>query len=720
MILGFGGTSAAQESDSNAVQQPLEEIIVTATRREERLQSVPLSVSVVTGEEIRALGAAAFADYARTVPGLSFTDGGSGGEKQTIRGISSNAWSETNSPTAVHLDNVPITNSGGVVGPPFNPDPALIDINRVEVLQGPQGTLFGAGSMGGAIHIVTNTPNPETTLFELETTITSIKNGETGYGVSGVFNVPLAPEDSAIRAVVYRRDPGGFIDNVRDGRADVNNREISGARLAGLFKLSERVSVTAKVAHQQRKSDGFSHEQPLLGEHRQSRYPELIADEWRLYNLVVDIDYDWGQLLSSTSYLDREVDTVPDVSFFLRLFFGLDNPLHAVNNESVGEFVQDIRLVSDDDGPFNWLAGIFYQDHDQDISQDFLSPGFDALMGGLASMFGPPDNLFVRRERFSLQQLAVYGEASYEVAPAVEVSVGGRWYDIDRDYHADNMGLLFIMGSLQEAQSAGDTGFIPRLSLKYTANEKLVFFASVAEGFRPGGINPGGTLSSPPCVTELQALGFTAAPTSYLSDSLVSYEIGTRYQSPGGGIRMSAAAYHIDWSDMQTQKFLNCGSGFIENAGAAVSKGLDFELLVAPLDSLELVMAAGLNNAELSEDVPNLGGTDGDRIPGVPRITARVGARMRFPLFAREAYAQADVQYVGNSYVGFTTMSPKLPPYTIVNLRLGVDLDNWSAAVFVNNVADEDGALFINDNPLGQWLAPIRPRTVGLNVNWRF
>ena len=208
---------------------------------------------------------------------------------------------------------------------------------------------------------------------------------------------------------------------------------------------------------------------------------------------------------------------------------------------------------------------------------------------------------------------------------------------------------------------------------------------------------------------------------SYDSDSLRSHEVGARYQSSNGRLRMSAAAYSIDWSNMQTMKFLNCGSGFIENAGAAESQGIEFELQATPLDSLELAFAAGLNDAELSEDVPNLNGTSGDRVPGVPRVTARASARLMLSAFTiRDAYAQVDLQHVGNSRMDFAPSSPEIPSYTIANLRLGLDRDSWSAAVFVNNATDERSALFINDNPLGSWVSPLRPRTVGVNVNWRF
>ena len=715
---------AAEEKPLNeaSTANVLDQIIVTATRREQPLSSVPLSVHVVTEEELRRTGAAGFSDYARTVPGLSFTDGGTGGEKQTVRGISVNPWTEFNSATAVHLDEVPITNAGGGIGPPFNPDPALIDIGRVEILRSPQGTLFGAGAMGGAIRVITNKPDYQESFVELNGTVTSTRDGETGYGVHAIINAPFRDNTAAVRAVVYQRDLGGFIDNVLDDRQDVDNRELSGARVSARYQITKNASFTARIAYQDRESTGLSHEEPSIGKRQQSRNGESVADEWTNYNVVFDIDFDGGSLRSSTSHLDREVDTKADVSFFLRLFFGLDNPLNVVNTESIGEFVQEIRFVSDDSDRLNWLVGGFYQDQDQDVSQDFLSPGFDALTGGMASMFGPPDNLFVRRENYSIRQVALYGELSYRLTSKLELTAGGRWYDIDRDYAADNFGLLFIMGQLQESLSAGESGTIPKISLNHAIRDNLSLYATFAGGFRPGGTNSPSGISEPSCVMELQELGFAESPTSYESDSLVSYELGARFQSDDGWLRVSGAAYHIDWSDVQTQKLLNCGAGFVENAGAADSDGIELEAVLSPIESVELFLAGSYNQAELTEDVPNLNGMNGDRLPGVPRVTARAGASYLFPAFGNKtASVTIDLQYVGNSYMDFdSATSPELPAYTVGNLRFGLESDSWTATLFVNNVADETGTVFINDNILGEWLTQIRPRTVGVSINWRF
>lgn len=684
---------------------------------------MPLSVHVVTNGELQKLGAQAFADYGRSVPGLTFTDGGTGGEKQAIRGVSLNPWTEVNPGTAIHLDEVPITSAGGTTGPPFNPDPALVDIDRIEILRGPQGTLFGAGAMGGAIRIITRAPQLDAFSAEMSGALSATEGGELGYRLHGVLNKPWNQERAAVRIVAYQSDPGGFIDNELIGRSNVNNRRTRGGRIAATFQLNEDLAITARAAHQDRTSSGLSHEEPGIGKQRQARLPERVEDTWSNFSVQVNASYDWGHVMSSSSWLDRAADTQADVSFFLRVFFGLDNPLSSVNGERIEEFVQEFRLVSPDgDQPLGWLVGGMYQRQDQDIRQDFPSPGFDALTGGLASLFGPGDNLFVRREAFSLEQVAAYGELSFDVTDRLRLTAGGRWFDIDRDYAANNRGLLFLMGSVQEVFSAGETGFIPKLGADYLLNEQTTLYANIAEGFRPGGINSPGAVMEPSCAAELEALGFTSTPTSYDSDSLVSYEIGVRATTLDRRHRFAASAFHIDWSDLQTMNFLNCGTGFFQNAGAATSTGVELDYASRLTESFEYGASATYTQAELSEDVPNLRALDGDRLPGIPRTTASVHATYSFKERGqRQPSIVAVVQHVGASFMDFNEeTSRRLPSYTLVDLRFRIDSEPWTVSFFATNIFDERGVVFVNDNILGEWQTITRPRTVGVGLNWRF
>jgi iron complex outermembrane receptor protein len=713
---------SAQENDAVIQSGALDEIIVTATRRESNLQTVPLSVFVVTEEALARLGAASFSDYGRTVPGLTFTDFGVVREKQTIRGISTNTTAERNPTTAMYLDEVPLTNAGGL-GAAYNPDPMLIDIERIEVLRGPQGTLFGASAMGGAIRIITHQPNLSQTEGSVGARVSSIKNGGPGYELNGMLNIPLNNGRAAMRVVGYRRDRDGFIDNLTTGVENANNDEVTGGRLSGTILLFDRVGVTGRIVYQNRKSDATNVEDPDVVARTQSRIEEPNGDKWTNYNLVVNAEFAWGNLVSSTSYLDRTIAADLDVSAFLTTFFQVDNPLTTENRGNVEEFVQEVRVLSKGDGQFSWLAGFFYQDQDERFNANFPSPGFDALTGGLASMFGPPDDLFVSRPISTLEQVALYGELSYQLTDNLDFVAGIRWFDINRDFESTSVG-LFVQGSSAASGSARETDVTPKFSLSYAASDDLTLYGTAAKGFRSGGVNPLTTTGIPQCDADLAALGFSEFPISYDSDSLWSYELGAKSRWIGGRLQLNAAVYHIDWSDMQTSKLLSCGVAFVENAGSAVSDGIEIEVVSRPTDSVDFTVGASYNVAELEDDAPNLGGFAGDSIPGVPRLAANVGMSYYFSAFGgRDAFVHADYQHVGSSYSDFDrTIRVKLPGYDMVNLRVGLNTEHWSSALFISNLFDKRGILTDINDPIlgGHFITATPPRTVGISTNFRF
>jgi len=722
IVLGKLSVALAQDSitdpaqDPPADQQIIEEIIVTATRREASVQSVPLSVSVLTHEDIERLGATGFADYAGIVPGVSFTDIGFGGEKHVIRGISSSAnLPEINPTTTLYLDEVPVM--GGGIGPHYHADPMLVDVARVEVLRGPQGTLFGASSMGGAIRIITGQPDVSEQGGFLSAAVSSYDGGGAGYELHGMYNAPLNDGRAAIRAVGYYRDMDGFIDNLTTGINNVNTDDIVGARLSGTALLSDNVSMTGRIAYQDRESAGNSIEEIEDGPRLQSRLPESNSDEWINYNLVIEADFAWATLLSSTSYLDRSVLVTLDISPFIDAVFGISNPLWTDIADDTREFIQELRLISDDTGQFSWVAGLFYQNQDQDWDQDMPSPGLDEMTGGAA---GAPDNILIARYNYTLEQIALYGELSYTITDRLELIVGARWFNIDREFTVNSIGLL-AGGSLSESGTSSESGTTPKIGLNFAYSEELTLYITAAEGFRAGGPNAGEGSNLPECEQELRDLGYSEYPYSYDSDSLWSYELGAKTRWFDGRASLNATVYHIDWSDMQTQRFLDCGITFGENAGDATVDGVELEFVTNPTDSFNIILAAGYTDATLKEDVPNLGGREGDRIPGVPRYTGNVGLSYFFPAFGRDAFIRGDYHYVGNSYTEFdSTTRLEMPSYQITNLRIGMNGEHWTATLFAHNVFDERGILIVEDNILRQSETATPPRTIGISTTWSF
>jgi iron complex outermembrane recepter protein len=323
MVL-LGGACGCGSARAAGQQTPpgLEEIVVTATRRELALSDAPLAVSVLSERDLEETGVRAFRDYLGFIPGAAFSDVGFADAKITVRGISTDIFSEVRDLTAVYLDEVPITNPGTHLIVQSSINPYLVDIRQVEVLRGPQGTLFGANSMGGTLRILTNRPDPSAFASFAEGTVAAIEHGGETYAVSGMVNVPVANE-SALRLVGYYEDSGGFIDNVGTGNRNVDAAETVGGRLAAAMPLGDRLSIDLSIVHQERLTDGLNIANISLPAYQQGTHiDESWQDDWTLYNAVLNYDLAFAELMSSTSFVDRYWRAVGDVSGFLD-FFGV-------------------------------------------------------------------------------------------------------------------------------------------------------------------------------------------------------------------------------------------------------------------------------------------------------------------------------------------------------------------------------------------------------------
>jgi len=716
----------AEGSDSVCEESRIElsRITVTATRRESPIEKVPASITVLSGAKLREMGASTFEDYARSVPGLSFTDFGVGGEKFTIRGVSSSIMPETRAATAVYLDETPMTHAGGF-GLLYSPDPVLIDVARVEVLRGPQGTLFGSGSMGGAIRIITNEPDLYAFESFAEAIVSGIRHGGPGYDVRAMFNAPFADGQAAIRAVAWYRDLDGWIDNTVLNQKDVNNNETTGFRLAGTWFNQDRLSINGKIVYQDRQSDGANMDQGNPPYTQQFLVEMPNEDEWTLANLNVEYRFDWGSLISTTSWLDRVVDSKGDISHFVNLFLYplIDPDLHttvtAVNHDDVTEFVQEFRLFSTGENRLDWLLGFFYQDQDIRFHQDFPAPGFDEQTGGLGELFGAADSLFKNRSSRTLDQIAVFGEITWAFSDKWEGTVGGRWFNFDYDSTIAGAGFL-NGGEKFEQLSADETGFTPRLNLSYFHSRDVTLYGAIANGYRPGGANQDPFDDLPGCEEEMEQIGLARIPDSFESDSLWSYELGFKSNWAKQSVYVNAAVYYIDWTDMQTQKQLQCGINFMENVGKAVSKGIEIELAAYPARNLELTLNGNYSDAKLSEDVPNLGGASGDDLPGVPDYTFGGSITWFFKSFEGvTSSVRADYQYVGESYNDINpAIRQEIPSYSLTNLRLNFRRNRWETSLYVNNLFDNWAVVTVHNNLSGQYVTTAQPFTVGVSARF--
>ena len=725
-LLLAGNHALSQEQQKSSL---IEEITVTAQKRTQTVQEVPISITALSESLLEQRNIDEFADFARLVPSLSFQDMGAGQGQIAIRGIASApvAGDEPNNKESVgiYFGEVPVATSR------FNPDLNLFDIERVEVLRGPQGTLYGAGSLSGTIKIVPNQADATDWAGAIGVTLSDTDNGGLNYKINTMFNAPVVEDVFAVRGVLSTRFDDGFMDNVATGEDDVNDERVNTGRLSAKFTPNDRLSVTGTIIYQDSDSDGFPSNDLLVGgvdigltELGQSRATvEGIEDEYTLYNLVFEYEFDGFQVLSSTSYWDREIGFNIDLTSGVDLLLGNPGLLFPLpDTTDLRDVIEELRLTSTGDGPWQWIAGIYYQSQDRLYQQDLqaLDPATGARVD--STVFG--STLFVSALDFDEEQFAVFGEVSYDLTDSLTATVGARWFDVTQDFTITADG-LFNGGMTQNAATAKDDGVNPKFMLSYAVNDDVLISALAAQGFRLGGTNDIVPLSV--CAADLAALGLTQGPESFGSESLWNYEVNAKTSWLENRVVFNAALFFIDYDDIQATRRLNCGFGFTANAGTAESRGVEMEFLTNPVEGLDITFGGSYVDAELtSSEIPV--GEDGDRLPLHPRLSLNATIQYSFDLTNDwYAYAAYDYSFTDEiiSVLGYKddpTLPQPLDSYEISGLRFGAEKGDLGITVFVDNLFDERAELFERSifGDLQRWKFRNQPRTIGLTARIRF
>ncbi|HEU4779026.1 MAG TPA: TonB-dependent receptor [Steroidobacteraceae bacterium] len=681
LLIAMPFTLSAQET-SPTDEEITEEIIVTAQKRATSLQEVPFSIAAMTAEDLEQSGATNIVEVARNVPGLYIADLGPGQSQVAIRGISAGQVVRdqpgVKESVGIYLDESPISVAL------FTPDLDLYDLDRIEVLRGPQGTLFGAGSSSGTVRYITAQPNVGELGGSLDVTFNGVSDGEIGGSLRGSLNVPIG-ENSAMRVVGYHSELPGFVDQLypdRTTREDIDSGTRSGGRLAFRFEPSENVVITPRVIYQKLATDGYPRidvynilGNPYTttetavdpGERGQiTQFREGITDEFLMADLKLDfaLGSDLG-LTSVTTYIDRQVEVLRDASQLTgSVTFGslggtpddarLDSPLYDDTDLSV--FSQEVRLASTGEGPFQWLVGAFYQQSDRDYGQTLPTPGYDALtqalIGADSSDFNaPPDTPFYSRLTYDFQQFALFGEATYRFSPEWALTGGLRYYDFEEDRLLTFAGLFADQGYTDEPGSVSSDGVSPRVILAFSPSKDVQFTAQVAKGFRLGGIND--PLNVGLCQgTDLAT--YSGHP-EFNDEKTTNYEIGTKTRFAGGRVTFNAAVFFTDIKDLQVIADAgSCSSRIVLNAEAE-SKGAEMELFMRPNENWDFGIAATYANAEITEDYlpgqPVGGVREGNRLPTAPELQASASAAYTWNLTeSLNSYVRFTVQHVGSSF----------------------------------------------------------------------
>ncbi|EIL94062.1 TonB-dependent receptor [Rhodanobacter spathiphylli] len=724
------GAGAGQQSSpaaAGSAPTDLGTVIVTANKRSERLQDVPMAVSALQGLQLERESAVSFADYATRVPGLNVISSGQGRTQLVLRGITSGSG-QPNSTVGTYIDDVPFGSStvyaaGSVLTPDIDP----ADLERVEVLRGPQGTLYGSNTLGGLVKFVTTPPDATRAYGRVRAGVSSVEDGGTGSDVHAMFNVPLAADKLALRINAYERHDPGYVDNVLTGKRDVNRAKVSGTRAQLLWTPSDTVSLRLSALAQNLGSDGAGLVdggvdvdaltlKPIHGDLQQVRSPGTgqFRLKYRLYDASLNADFGGAKLFSSTSYGTLDMNSNADITAaygpLLNPLFGLPNGGYSlVNPMTLDKFTQELRLQSPETQTVEWRAGVFYTREKTTAHQNILS--FDASTGEPIAL---PTLADLSMGPAIFTEWAAYGDLTWHATSRFSVLVGAR-YSSDRTTYAQT-GDGLIVGPSQFTIRGSDNPTTYLLNPSFRFSDDLMVYGRIASGFRPGGPNVG----VPP------GLG---APLTFGPDKLVSYELGLKATTMQRRMTFDVSAFYIDWSQIQLT-VVSGGIGFMGNGGKASSKGVEAAWQYAPARGLLLSANASWTDAKLDADTPpGLFGYKGDRLPYVPKWNASVGVDYDFPLAGGwSGFVGAGYRYVGERKTDFVAApGPRrdVPDYDGVDLRAGVNVGNWTIKAYVKNLTNERGITSLASETTDPHANPfaavyVMPRTVGLSASVDF
>ncbi|MEI9850565.1 MAG: TonB-dependent receptor [Sphingomonas sp.] len=737
-----------------------DDIVVTAQKREERLADVPISITALGQTEMEHAGTRNLQDIARSVPGLTLLPGARGfNGAPVIRGIVPSGGAPT---VGIYIDDVPVTaKPSNFAG---NVDPRLFDIQRVEVLRGPQGTLYGASAMGGTIRYLTTPPAFSDYSGRARTELSTTDGGGTSYELAGAAGGPIVSDVLAVRVSGLFRHDGGFVERVDRASggvlaSDIDQADTLTLRAAATWRAAAGIEVEPAIFYQKvDRSDLPQTMAKLPGTSQYNTSAQPGTMRLALPSLTLRYDFGWATVTSVTSTLDkREAQDLDYSTLQTNAFAGADfvpgfEGYRSTSRSAVDQtdFSQEVRLASSGDGPLSWIVGGFYrstEDHFTQFVEDTgAAPLLFALTGGLSFQQAvglpllPGSGVYAGDTRGTESELAGFGEVGYLVLPGLKATAGVRVSRVELDFERTTQGPL-NGGTQHVAGTRRDSPVTPKFGLSYQASQDLMAYATAQRGFRAGGVNPPVPLAR--CAADLAAMGGVPAD-GYAPDSLWSYEAGVKLQAFGHRLTTNAAVYQIDWTDIQQPVGLpGCGFGYTDNLGKARSRGFEFEAVARPVDGLSLTGRVGHTDATLAEDLlappnPTTGARAvisrvGDKVVGIPGWTVSLSGEYRAPVgAAAELYIRGDYQWIGAvtrsqpaGRVGYNAAIFQGDAYDNASARVGLELDSgWELSAFVDNLLDEQPVIGVSTalSPATRTLrtTTLRPRTLGLALSRDF
>jgi iron complex outermembrane recepter protein len=818
LLWPFMSMGAATDPEA-ASSSGLEEIVVTATRRSERLQDIPVSVMAFSQEKLDSQGLKNIDDLSRLSPGLNFQRNGMSsagnyndeGSDINIRGVDSTAGTST---TGIYIDDSPIQTRHIGFGS-INAFPALFDLDRVEVLRGPQGTLFGAGAEGGVVRFISPEPNVNKPAGYARADVATTDGGSPSYEGGAAFGAPIIDDVLAFRVSVSFRRDGGWVDRVGytlspnntvalptpvyDGditKTNANYSETTTARLAVKWKVSDTLEITPSIYYQRLQINDTSAywvalSDPASNVYRNGNFGTNPSnDPFTLSAIKIKWDLGFASFFSNTSFYDRNQNATSDYTQYLRAtwnsFGELANVFPSAGDKGYAQFqdnqrnfYQEFRLASTDtNARIVWNAGLFYSHLNENVPENIIDPTLNAEVLAFTptpavpvcspnqGLPCPNGQIFTGPiDRVVDKQIAVFGEVAFKFTDTFKATAGVRLSKVDYTGSVNETG-PFLGTTIVTQSSATEKPVTPKAVLSWQPDRDDLLYVSASKGFRPGGPNVGVGII---CQSNLTSLGLSVVPPQYSSDSLWSYEIGSKNTFLDHRLQINASLFYIDWSNIQQNVYLPvCGEQFTANLGKAKSEGGDIEVLYKPIDVLTFDLSAAYTDARLTKSScagsltyntasasctggPNVASpisTNGDALLGAPwSFTA--SAEYHFPEWAgRTPYARLDFQHStaqkshlpqqDNNNGIFDTTLPGLPVVNNLSARAGLRFSGFDISAYANNLTNAHPQMFESRDIAPYALGPgtnggtgpttddlyfargVRPRTIGVTASYRY
>lgn len=703
------------------VGQFAESVVVTAGKREEEVREFAGSVTPMTGQMMELKGAESFADYLAAQPGVSFNASIPGLSQVAVRGVATTAFiDQGQQSTGFYLNEIPMTEPYFSVG---LPDLDTFDVERVEVLRGPQGSLFGSATLGGAVHYITAPARLDAFEARVELGASStVHTGETNYGAKAMINVPLVQNRLGLRLVASTRQEAGFLDNIGVGVDGSTDLTVSGGRAVLEWLATDRLRFSLFGMFSRTDNKDQPSRYLDLGEwERSTALLEPFQLDTTVYSLRAEYFWDTAALTVNVARTDKQQHLLSDLTAYFGALFGGMVPYVAGPQDAFAKGdVVEARLTSNTSGRLQWLLGASYSHYEEDFPSEFGGPGVtEAVDTIFGPIFGPdfaetvaPGDVFWRAALpVDGKEKALFGEATYRFNERWRVTLGGRYFDTSTDVTNIQSGLLQFLSSgqvtIEEESTQSDSGFTPKFSLAYEPNPDTLIYALVSEGFRFGGVN-----LAPPNPDY-------PTPETFASDSLINYELGFRFAWMNRRLTLDLTPYYIDWSDIQLRQGRPDGFAYAINAGKARNMGIEVAARALPSRHLALDAAVGYLDATIREDIVNNYGGEtlveaGSPLPMAAKWNAMASATYQWDGQLAPSVSAA-YRYVGSAPADLANTGT-VGNYSIWDLRARLSALGLQWELFGENLTDERGITTGWFTFPPTYVGYIRPRTIGLRM----